>query len=86
MGSGYRIYKVIGASSTGLRFFLASLLVKKLLVGGGRVEKVKLVYLAYQFDDPPVGDPVIDKVGILAVVDDALVAQDIEMLGDVGVG
>ena len=62
------------------------LLVKIVLAGAGRVEQVKLVDLADEFDDPPVGDPVVDVIGILPVIDDALVAQDIEMLGDIGVG
>ena len=62
-----------------------SLLVKKTLGDGWGVEKVELVDFADEFDYSPVGNTVVNVVGILAVVYDALVAQDVEMLGDVGI-
>lgn len=64
---------------------LFPLLVKKTPGGGRRGEKVELVDLADEFYYSPVGNAIVNVVGILAVVYDALVAQDVEMLGNVGV-
>jgi phosphohistidine swiveling domain-containing protein len=39
-----------------------------------------------QLKDPPVGDFVVDEVCVLAVIDNSLPAQNVEMLRDIGVG
>jgi len=38
----------------------------------------------HQLDDPFIRYPVVDEIGIFTKIDDSLVAQDIEVLGDIG--
>jgi hypothetical protein len=52
--------------------------------GGGTAEYASQVL--HEFNNPPVGDPVVDVIGIPPEIDDSLAAHDAEMLGDVGMG
>ncbi len=56
------------------------------LLGGNALLTVEFMHDLHQLQDAGIIDSIVDEIGIFPVVDNALVAQDGKVLGDIGVG
>ncbi len=77
------LYDTISFEEQGDNNHLPAVLLKNILLNTGAEQRL---HLLHQLDDSWVVDAVIDKVGVLTIVNNSLAAKDVEVLGYVGIG